>query len=61
MLSFPTQRRMSAPDPRPQAAVDLAAAIARLASELALAEEPSAFVTVLENDPDTRDARELSD
>jgi hypothetical protein len=52
---------MSAPDQRPQAAADLAAAIARLATELALAEEPSGFVAALEHDPDERDAREHGD
>jgi hypothetical protein len=52
---------MSAPDQRPQAAAELAAAIARLASELTLAEEPSGFVSALESDPDVRDAREHSD
>jgi hypothetical protein len=41
--------------------VDLAAAIARLAAELALADEPSGFVVALEHDPDARDAREHVD
>ncbi len=50
---------MSEPDRRPpKAAADLAAAIARLAAELSLGEEPSGFVAALEKDPDTRDARE---
>jgi hypothetical protein len=51
---------MSEPDRRSPAATDLAAAIARLARELALAEEPSGFVAALDNDPDVRDAREHS-
>ncbi len=52
---------MSEPDPKPTAAADLAAAIARLARELSLAEEPSGFVAALENDPDVREAREFRD
>jgi len=60
MLSFPPRTRMSEPDRRSPAATDLAAAIARLARELALAEEPSGFVAALDNDPDVRDAREHS-
>ena len=50
---------MGEPTRPPAAAAELAAAIARLAGALSLAEEPSGFVTALENDPDTRDAREL--
>lgn len=61
MLSFPTRGRMSATDPKPTAATALAAAIARLAAELSLAEEPSRFTAALDNDPDVRDAREHSD
>ncbi len=57
MLSFRTHTRMGEPTRPPAAAVELAAAIARLAGELSLAEEPSGFVAALENDPDTRDAR----
>jgi len=60
MLSFPSRRRMSDPDRTPPAAADLAAAIARLAGELPLTEEPSGFVAALENDPDVREAREHS-
>ena len=37
---------------------DLAAAIERLAADLALAEEPSGFTVVLENDPDVREQRD---
>lgn len=55
MLSF--QRRMGEPI-RPPAAAELAAAVARLAAELSLADEPSGFVAALENDPDIRDARQ---
>ncbi len=36
---------------------DLAAAIERLAADLALAEEPSGFTVVLESDPDAREQR----
>jgi len=57
MLSFRTHTRMGEPT-RPPAAAELAAAIARLAGELSLAEEPSGFIAGLENDPDTRDARQ---
>ncbi len=42
MLSFPSRTRMSDPDRTPPAAADLAAAIARLAGELPLTEEPPA-------------------
>lgn len=49
---------MGEPSRPPAAAAELAAAIARLAAELSLAEEPSGFVGALENDPDTRDARQ---
>lgn len=49
---------MSDQDRPPAAAADLAAAIARLAAGLSLAEEPSGFVVALERDPDARDARE---
>ncbi|MEK7386207.1 MAG: hypothetical protein AABZ83_07170 [candidate division NC10 bacterium] len=49
---------MGEPTRPPAAAAELAAAIARLAGELSLAEEPSGFVAGLENDPDTRDARQ---
>jgi hypothetical protein len=41
----------------PTAAAELAATIARLEGDLALAEEPSGFVAALENDPDAREAR----
>jgi len=51
---------MSDPDRTPPAAADIAAAIARLAGELPLSEEPSGFVAALENDPDVREAREHS-
>jgi hypothetical protein len=37
---------------------DLAAAIERLAGDLSLAEEPSGFSVVLENDPDVREQRD---
>ena len=50
---------MSEPDPRlPKAAADLAAAIARLAAELSLGEEPSGFVAALDSDPHALDAPE---
>ncbi len=49
-----TGRTPTAPD-------RLAAAIARLAAELPLAEEPSGFVAALEGDPDARDARRHGD
>lgn len=52
---------MGEPSRQPAVAAELAAAIARLAVELSLAEEPSGFVAALENDPDARDAREHSD
>lgn len=58
MLSFRAHTRMGEPTRPPAAAAELAAAIARLAGELSLAEEPSGFVAGLENDPDTRDARQ---
>ena len=57
MLSFGTRTRMSDVTRRPDAAA-LAEAIARLAAELSLAEEPSGFVAALEHDPDARDARD---
>ena len=51
MLSFRARIRMDAPSRQPgAAAVELAAAITRLAADLALAEEPSGFVAALEND-----------
>jgi hypothetical protein len=37
---------------------DLAAAIERLAADLALAEEPSGFTVVLESDRDMREQRD---
>ena len=53
MLSFRARTRMGDPSPQPPAvAVELAAAIARLAEDLALAEEPSGFIAALESDPD---------
>lgn len=59
MLSFRTRTRMGDPSRQPPAvAVELAVAIARLAADLALADEPSGFLAALENDPDARDARE---
>ncbi len=61
MLSFPTPRRMSDTDRTPTADTDPAAAIARLAAELSLTDEPSGFVAALDNDPDVPDAREHSD
>lgn len=58
MLSFRPHTRMSEP-PRQQRmdVADLAAAIERLALDLSLAEEPSGFTVVLENDPDVREHR----
>lgn len=52
---------MNDTDRTPTAATELAAAIARLAAEIGLAEEPSGFVAALDSDPDLRDARERSD
>ncbi|HKB24456.1 MAG TPA: hypothetical protein VKG64_05310 [Methylomirabilota bacterium] len=52
---------MSDTDRTPTADTDPAAAIARLAAELLLTDEPSGFVAALDNDPDVRDAREHSD
>lgn len=60
MLSFLSRTRMSDPDRKSPAATDLAAAIARLAPELSLADEPSGFVAALDNDPDVRDSRQHS-
>jgi hypothetical protein len=49
---------MSEPGRRERVDVaDLAAAIERLAADLALAEEPSGFVVVLESDPNMREQR----
>lgn len=58
MLSFPARTDMSDVTPPPTAAAPgIAAAIARLAPDLALADEPSGFVGALEHDPDVREAR----
>ncbi len=58
MLSFRPHTRMSEPGRRERVDVaDLAAAIERLAADLALAEEPSGFTVVLESDPDAREQR----
>jgi len=59
MLSFRSHTRMSEPGRRERVDVaDLAAAIERLAADLALAEEPSGFTVVLESDPDMREQRD---
>src|SRR5438552_7118959 len=59
MLSFRPHTRMSEPGRRERVDVaDLAAAIERLAADLALAEEPSGFTVVLESDPDMREQRD---
>jgi len=50
---------MSEPGRRERVDVaDLAAAIERLAADIALAEEPSGFTVVLESDPDMREQRD---
>ena len=49
MSEPPRQQRMDV--------ADLAAAIERLALDLSLAEEPSGFTVVLENDADVREHR----
>jgi len=59
MLSFRPHTRMSEPPRQLRVDVaDLAAAIERLAGDLSLAEEPSGFSVVLENDPDVREQRD---
>ena len=59
MLSFRPHTSMSEPSRQQRVDVaDLAAAIERLAADLALAEEPSGFTVVLESDRDMREQRD---